>query len=201
MNEASGIHRATRSAGWLVLLTGSLLGFGAARAQAHAVVSPPVAKSGTLQQFTLSVPTEKEKLTTTKVELDVPSGFTIDSYEPSPGWKRQVAQQGSGENAVVQKVVWSGGRVPTEEDAVFRVNADATKAENYKFKVEQTYSDGSVVDWVGPESSDTPAPVVEAKSSLGGGSSNTIAVIALIVAALALIIGVVAAVGGRRSLT
>ena len=50
----------------------------AAAASAHAIVSPAVALDKKLQQFTLSVPTEKEGLTTTEVELTVPSGFAID---------------------------------------------------------------------------------------------------------------------------
>src|SRR5256885_15068808 len=160
-------------------------------ALAHAVVSPPVAKTGELQVFTLSVPTEKEGATTTKIELDVPSGFTIDSYAPTPGWKRQVVATGSGEEAVVHKVVWSGGKVPTEEDAVFRFNADASRAQTYRFTVQQTYSDGSVVSWSGPESSDSPAPAVESLSSLGGGGgggSSTLDVIALVAAGLALVL-------------
>lgn len=56
---------------------------GAGGAWAHAVVSPPVAKAKVLQVFTLSVPTEKEGLTTTKIELTVPDGFAIDSFAPS----------------------------------------------------------------------------------------------------------------------
>src|SRR5207244_1016914 len=61
----------------------------AAGASAHAIVSPAVIKTGALQQVTLSVPTEKESLTTTKVELTVPNGFAIDSFEPPPaGWKQ-----------------------------------------------------------------------------------------------------------------
>ena len=51
-------------------------------------MSPPVALDGELQQFTLSVPTEKEGATTTTIELTVPAGFAIDSFEPAPGWKR-----------------------------------------------------------------------------------------------------------------
>jgi uncharacterized protein YcnI len=178
----------------------------APNAAAHALVSPPVAKSGTLQYFTLSVPTEKEGAKTTKIELDVPPGFAIDSYQPAPGWKRQVVAKGSGEDAVVSKVIWTGGSTPTEEDSVFGLNASASKAQNYTFHVQQTYSDGSVVDWSGPESSDTPAPVVQAVSSLGGGgtSSNTLAVIALIVGGLALVlaaVGLVSRSGAGRSLT
>ena len=202
MKQTPRSHRTIRLLGVSWAFTAALLALNVTQADAHAVITPPVAKSGTLQQFSLSVPTEKEKATTTKVELDVPSGFALDSYEPAPGWKRSVAQKGSGENAVVQKVIWSGGHVPTEEDAVFRINADATKGKTYKFRVEQTYSDGSVVDWSGPESSDTPAPLVEAKSSLGGGGGGkALAVIAIIIAAVALVLGVVAASGGRRSLT
>ncbi|HEY7258402.1 MAG TPA: DUF1775 domain-containing protein, partial [Gaiellales bacterium] len=46
-------------------------------AWAHAAVSPPVAKTGVLQQFTLAVPTEKENATTTSIRLTVPSGVEI----------------------------------------------------------------------------------------------------------------------------
>jgi uncharacterized protein YcnI len=172
----------------------------AAQAQAHAIISPALAPSGKLQQFTLSVPTEKEGTTTTKVELDVPSGFAIDSFEAAPGWKRAVVAKGSGESAVVQRIVWSGGRVPTEEDAVFRFNAAPTKATTYTFHVQQSYADGSVVDWSGPESSDTPAPTLEAKSSFDGGS-GTLGVVALVVAGVALLLSIVGLAGGRRPLT
>jgi len=170
-------------------------------AWAHATLSPPVAKAKTLQQFTLSVPTEKEGATTSKIELVVPDGFAIDSFEPSPGWTRDVKAQGSGEEAVVQDVTWSGGAVPTDEDAVFRFAASATSDKTYTFTVKQTYSDGSLVEWSGPESSDTPAPTIEAVSSLGGGSSSTLSIIALAVAGVALVLAIVGLVGGKRSLT
>src|SRR5437773_5704113 len=157
-------------------------------AWAHAEISPPVTKSKTAQLFTLAVPTEKEGLTTTKVELTPPSGFSIDSFVPAVGWKRQLQETGSGENAVIQKVTWTGGRVPTEEDAVFQFLASADSNNTYRFTVRQTYSDGSVVDWSGPESSDTPAPTIEAKSSLGGGAGSTLAIIALAVAGVAVVL-------------
>ena len=108
---------------------------------------------------------------------------------------------GSGESAVVQKVTWTGGSVPTEEDSVFRFNASTDASKTYTFDVRQTYSDGSVVDWNGPESSDNPAPTVESLSSFGGGGSSTLAVVALVVGALALIVGLAGLVSGRgRSL-
>jgi len=160
----------------------------ASSAWAHAEISPPIAKSKITQLFTLAVPTEKEGLTTTKVELTPPSGFAIDSFVPAVGWKRQLQQTGSGENTVIQKVTWTGGRVPTEEDAVFQFLASPDSNKTYTFTVRQTYSDGSVVDWSGPESSDTPAPTIEAKSSLGGGGSSTLAIIAIAVAGVAVVL-------------
>src|SRR3954463_8740981 len=119
----------------------------AADASAHAEISPPVAVSTTTQLFTLAVPTEKKGLTTTKVELTPPSGFGIDSFVPSAGWKRDVQSTGSGGETQIQKVTWSGGKVPTEEDAVFQLLANPDSSKTYEFKVRQTYSDGSVVDW------------------------------------------------------
>jgi uncharacterized protein YcnI len=168
---------------------------------AHAELSPPVAKAKDLQLFTLAVPTEKENATTTKVELTPPQGFGIDSFVPvSGGWKRQVQSSGSGEEAVVTKVTWSGGSVPTGEDAVFQFLASPSKAQTYVFTVRQTYSDGSVVDWSGPEGSDAPAPRVDAVSSLSGGGSSTLAIVALVVAVVALVVAGAGLLGGKRSL-
>ena len=162
----------------------------AASAAAHAHVSPPVALSKSGQLFTLAVPTEKEGVTTTKVVLTVPDGFAIDSFVPASGWKRDVQQTGSGEEAVVKSVSWSGGSVPTGEDAAFQFLAQPQSSKTYTFSVEQSYSDGSVVNWSGPESSDMPAPIVEAKSSFGGGGgSSTLAIVALVVGAVGILLG------------
>src|SRR5205085_6092940 len=159
-----------------------------ATAAAHARISPPVTVSKQGQEFGLLVPTEKENAKTTSIELTVPAGFGIDSFVPSPGWKRSVQSKGSGESAVVQKVTWTGGSVPTGEDAAFHFLAPPTSSRTHDFKVRQTYSDGSVVDWSGPESSDTPAPTLEAKSSFGG-SSSTLAIVAIVLAGAALLVG------------
>ena len=101
-----------------------------------------------------------------------------------------------------RKVTWTGGHVPTGEDAVFRFDASTSGAKTYTFDVRQTYSDGTVVEWSGPESSDTPAPSVEAVSSIGGGGTSLLGIVALVVGALALLVGIVAlASKGGRSLT
>jgi uncharacterized protein YcnI len=163
-----------------------------ASAAAHAELSPAVALTKHGQIFALAVPTEKDAATT-KVELTLPDGFSIDSFVPSPGWKR---------TSTKTDVTWSGGSVPQDEDAFFQFLASADSAKTYTFKVRQTYSDGSVVDWSGPESSDTPAPQVELKSSLGGGGgSSTIAIVALVVGVVALVVAFITLFtgGGRRA--
>ena len=173
----------------------------AAAASAHALVSPAVAKAKALQQFTLSVPTEKEGLTTTKIELTVPSSLAIDSFEPPPaGWTQQTKSTGSGEETVVHKVTWTGGHTPTGQDSVFRFNGSIPKSGTVTFDVRQTYSDGSVVDWNGPESSDNPAPTVQSLGSFGGGSSSTLGIVAIVLAAAALLIAVLGLAGKTRTL-
>src|SRR5919197_2094003 len=97
----------------------------------HAAMSPPVAKANVDQQFTLSVPTEEEGATTTRIELTLPEGFSIDSFEPAPGWKREEQATGSAAEKTIQKVTWSGGKVPTDEDAVFRFNGSIHSSRKY----------------------------------------------------------------------
>ena len=180
-----------------------------ALALGHARVSPAVSVSGQLQLYSLAVPTEKAGVTTSKIVFTVPSGFGIDSFVPPPaGWHQQVQSTGSGEDAVVQKVTWTGGRTPTGEDSLFQFLAQPASARTYTFRVQQTYSDGSIVDWSGSESSEAPAPTIEVKDSLGGGGGGTsvLTIVALVVGVLGLAAGGFALVGrgggdgGGRSL-
>jgi uncharacterized protein YcnI len=169
-----------------------------AAAFAHAEISPPVALAKHAQVFTIAVPTEKENATTVAIRLTVPDGFAIDSFAPAPGWIRQ--QEDHGGPGGPTRIDWRHGNVPTGEDAIFQILAEPGAAKTYTFQVRQTYSDGSVVDWSGPESSDTPAPTLKAVSSLGGGGSSTLALVALLVGAIGLLLGVVGLAGGRRAL-
>jgi uncharacterized protein YcnI len=178
-------------------LAAALLLVSAATAQAHARVSPAVSVSNQLQLYSLVVPTEKSGLTTTKIVMTVPSGFGIDSFvPPPPGWKQQVQSTGSGDSAIVQKVTWTGGHTPTGEDSLFQFLAQPSSAKTYTFDVQQTYSDGSIVDWSGSESSEAPAPTIEAKSSLGGGGTSALTIVALILGVLGILAGGFALVSG-----
>jgi uncharacterized protein YcnI len=171
------------------LAAASLLVF-TATASAHARVSPAVSVAKQLQLYSLAVPTEKSHSTTTKVEMTAPAGFSIDSFVASPGWRRTT--RGS-------RVTWSGGHTPTGEDSLFQFLAQPSDAKAYTFGVQQTYSDGSVVDWSGSESSADPAPTIEVKSSLGGGGgTSALTIVALIVGLLGLAAGGFALASGGR---
>ena len=172
-----------------------------ALASAHARVSPAVSLAGQLQLYSLAVPTEKSGVTTSKIVMTVPSGFGIDSFAPPPsGWKMTTTSTGSGDNAIVQTVTWTGGHTPTGEDSLFQFLAQPASARSYTFQVQQTYSDGSIVNWTGPESSAAPAPTIVAATSLGGGGgTSTLTIVALIVGVLGLAAGGFALVGGTGS--
>jgi uncharacterized protein YcnI len=174
----------------------------AVSASAHARMSPSVSLANELQLYSLAIPTEKASTYTTKIVLTLPNDFSIDSFVPSPGWKRAEQSAGSGDNAVITQVTWTGGHVPTEEDSLFQFLAQPAKAGAYSFHVQQTYSDGSIVDWSGPESSAAPAPTIDVVSSVSGGGTSTLTLVALVLGALGLIVGGVALFSrGGRSLT
>ncbi len=171
----------------------------AAAASAHARISPPVSVAGKLQLYSLAVPTEMSNAVTTKIVMTVPSGFGIDSFvPPPPGWHQQVQSTGSGDNAVIEKSTWIGGHVPTGEDSLFQFLAQPASTGTYKFTVQQTYSNGQIVNWAGSESSAAPAPTIDVESSLGGGGVSVLTIIALIVGVLALVAGGFALAGGGR---
>ncbi|MCL2770217.1 MAG: DUF1775 domain-containing protein [Solirubrobacterales bacterium] len=196
-------HTTARFALGAIVLAGLGLSLPGA-AWAHARISPAVSLAGKLQLFSLAVPTEKSGAVTTKLVMTVPAGFGIDSFvPPPPGWHQQVQNTGSGENAVVTRVTWTGGHTPTGEDSLFQFLAQPSSAKTYTFQVQQTYSDGSIVNWAGSESSPAPAPTIEAKSSLGGGGVSAVSIVALILGALGLLAGGFALVSrgsGERTL-
>ena len=175
-----------------------------AAAAAHARVSPPVSLAGQLQLYSLAVPTEKSNLATTKVALTVPGGFGIDSFVPPPaGWRMSQRTTGSGGSAVVTQVTWTGGHTPTGEDSLFQFLAQPANVGTYTFRVVQTYSDGSIVNWDGPESADAPAPaiaVVKSFASASGGTT-TLTIVALVIGIVGLLAAALAlTAGGRRPL-
>jgi uncharacterized protein YcnI len=191
----------TARAIWRLAIAGAAITTGGlmlpALATAHARVSPAVSVTGQLQLYSLAVPTERAGLTTSKIVLTVPPGFGIDSFVPPPsGWTQRVQEAGRGHDAVVTRVIWAGGHTPTGEDSLFQFLAQPASAQTYTFQVQQTYSDGSIVNWDGPDSAPAPAPTIQVASSLGGGGFSALTIVALVLGALGILSGGFALVGG-----
>ena len=130
----------------------ALAAVAAGSAFAHAQLSPPVALARSGQLFSLAVPTEKENATTTKVVLTVPDGFSIDSFVAAPGLEaRGAVRPARARTPSIQKVTWTpaAARADRGGRALPVPRPRPTSAKTYTFEVEQTYSDGSVVDWTG----------------------------------------------------
>lgn len=144
---------------------------------AHVTVSPEEVQPGTTQTFTVVAPTEKD-VPTTGISLRIPEGFEVTSVQSPPGGWRGGAEDGS--------VSWSGGEIgaggieitspegeviPMGESQEFTFEASTPEAPDaYAWPVSQTYKDGSVVEWAGPNDSEKPAPVVQVAA---GGPEST----------------------------
>ncbi|HEY3613423.1 MAG TPA: DUF1775 domain-containing protein [Gaiellales bacterium] len=172
---------------------------------AHAELFPNVIPSGDGYLLNLAVPNEKENASTTEIELTIPSGFDLEHVAPVQGWTATVSGQKvqNGEKEGGDSVTWKG-KLSGTGLAVLPFTGVPKNDGEYAFTVRQTYSDGSVVEWSGAESSDTPAARIEATSDAssgggGSGSSKTIAIIALVVGALGLAVGGAGLLSGRRA--
>ncbi len=132
-----------------------------AAAQAHIQVSPTAVAPGDAAKFTVLVPGERD-VETTRVELKMPAGLLPFSYEETPGWKRELVKASNG---AVDRVVWTG-RFPKDGFAEFSFLAGTPeKPGELVFKALQTYSDGTIVRWIGAPGSDQPAPVTKVEVS------------------------------------
>ncbi|WP_445149695.1 DUF1775 domain-containing protein [Baekduia sp. Peel2402] len=146
----------------------------AAPAAAHVQITPTVAAPGDSAKFTVLVPGETEAQTT-KVELKVPAGVLPFSYNVTPGWKRTLVSAADGS---VDRIVWTG-RLPRDGFVELAFLAGLPEQPGtLAWKALQTYSDGTVVRWIGGPESEHPAPttVLEAgaaKQNAGGEGEGT----------------------------
>jgi uncharacterized protein YcnI len=185
-----------------VLITALAL---APNAFAHAELFPRSVVSGDGQLLQLTVPNEKDNASTSEIQITIPSGFSLEHVAPVPGWTATVSGQHmvNGEMGGGDSVTWKGKLSGTELALLPFTGVPKNNGE-YVFTVRQTYSDGSVVEWSGAETSDTPAARIAATAGAGssGGSndsSKTIAIVALVVGALGLLVGGAGLLSGRRA--
>ena len=129
-------------------------------AAAHVVVSPEEVTAGDYETLTVSVPTEKE-VPTTEIRVEVPEGFLLSGVQPVPGWEHAFEE----DRGVVTAVTFSGGKIRPREFQQFLVQAQAPEEPGgYPWRANQTYEDGSAVEWTGAPDSEEPASVVEVVS-------------------------------------
>lgn len=122
-------------------------------AGAHAVVRPAESRPADLQEYTLTVPNEKQA-DTNSVAVQVPDGITFLIVRPVPGWKTKLEHAG-GRISVMR---WTGGRIPPDGYENFHwIARNPVRAGALTWKTVQGYASGAPVRWVGPPDSDAPA--------------------------------------------
>jgi uncharacterized protein YcnI len=125
-------------------------------AWAHVRVVPEEVSADSFLVLTVRVPTEKD-VPTTEVRVEIPEGFTISRVKPVPDWEYEFEE----EAGVVRAITWSGGEIGATEFQEFDVQGETPEEPGeYPWRAFQTYEDGSVVEWVGPEDAEEPASVV-----------------------------------------
>ncbi len=142
-----------------------LLAFGAMPTFAHVVVHPSQVGVAAFQEFTMSVPTEKDN-PTIAIKLLIPEGLKMVTPNVKPGWTIREKKNGDGDDAIVTEIEWTDGSIPPgqRDDFLFQAQVPA-KATTLNWKAYQTYSDGSVVAWnhdpklsKGPDDDSAPPP-------------------------------------------
>jgi uncharacterized protein YcnI len=141
-------------------------------AAAHVTVNPGEWEAGGFARFSVRVPNERPNADTTEVTVQFPESVISASFQPVPGWERTVEMvaldepiEEEGEEPITERigsVTWSGGTIAPGEFQEFGVSFQVpeTPGENLVFPSLQTYSNGEIVRWIGPEDADTPAPIV-----------------------------------------
>lgn len=131
----------------------------ASMASAHVTVVPKSSSPGAWEKYDLRMPNEK-KIDTIALEVRFPANLRVVSFQDEPGWTVKPAYDAAGK---ITGARWTG-KLPPERFVEFGLIAVNPKEEgDLVWSATQTYADGTVVDWSGPEGSKTPAPRVVVK--------------------------------------
>ncbi|MGV3487572.1 MAG: YcnI family protein [Tuberibacillus sp.] len=171
-------------------------------ASAHVSVDPSQVQANSWQKFTIKMPTEKD-IPTVKLQVTVPKGAEVESVEPVPGWTYSAEKD---KNGRVTSMIWTAEGKGLEAGYFMEFPYMAKVGENIdrlQWKAYQTYSDGSVVKWIGPKDSDHPAyvtKVVSAENANAAGQTGEnsgsqvplyLSIIAVVLSVAAIIISIV----------
>ncbi len=153
---------------------------------AHAVVYPDLAPPGAYQKYVLRVPTERD-LPTTRIEIRFPEAITVVSFADVSGWQLETRMDEAGR---IVGATWTGTLPPQRFVELPFVAVNPREETTLTWPVVQTYAGGEVVEWSGPEGSDTPASITRIAEGTGeftaAGWSTWAAGAALLLALLAL---------------
>jgi uncharacterized protein YcnI len=164
-------------------------------ASAHPIVQPAESPGGATERYAIAVPSEKP-LATVRLEVQFPRPLVVTELEAPPGWQVTAEKVGSGQ---ILGAMWQGGSIPAGQFATFGLLAQNPKdSTELVWSIIQTYEDGSEVQWTGPESAQFPATRTRIQGAATPGSSEILAVAALIVSIGGAIICVL---GWRRAST
>ena len=186
-------------------------------ASAHVVVSPEEVPAGEYEKLTVAVPTERE-VPTTQIRVEVQEGFEVLGVRPEPGWDYDFEEDAG----TITAVTWSGGNIEPREFQEFTIQTRTPEeGGEFAWNAFQTYENGEVVEWTGPEGSEEEASLVRVTegaeesgdagaakqeeepnseaSSNTGGFTPVAAYSGLGVGALALIVALVALLRGRKT--
>jgi uncharacterized protein YcnI len=164
-------------------------------ALAHVTINPGTAEKGSWTKIGFRVPNERDKESTTKLEVRFPTDHPLPfvSVRPVPGWdvkltngklpKPIVSDGGDKITESVLKITWTGGKIKPGQFQEFEVSVGPLPkdADQLVFPAIQTYSGGEVVKWTDapkPDGSEPPHPapvlkLVAATEDTGGGHSDT----------------------------
>jgi uncharacterized protein len=147
-----------------------------AAASAHVTLQPKTAAEGSYSVLSVRVPTERDTASTVKVQVQLPPGFSYAAYEPTPGWTVKVKKSklatpiktDDGDvTEEVDEITWTGtgkgdGKIAPGQfkDFPLSLAIPGKAGDTLTFKAIQTYSDKSVVRWIGAPDADKPAPTV-----------------------------------------
>ncbi len=159
----------------------ALLLLAPAAALAHVSIHPNVLPAGGFATVNVRVPNEQDKTAVVKVQMQMPPGLVSVSAQSPTGWAvvyktRRLAtpiQTDDGPvTSEVAEVDWTaakGAGIPPGQFLQFPLSISTPdKAGSVVgFPTLQTYSDGTIVRWIGPPSADSPAPTVDVSPANG----------------------------------
>ena len=137
-------------------------------ASAHVTVQPKETTQGSYEVFTVRVPSENEKVPTTKIEVKVPAEVNISRLEPKPGWTYELKKDATEK---ITSIIWTteGEGLSSTEFGQFLIQGKVDdQAKELVWKAYQTYQDGSLVEWVGAADADKPASVTKVNPAAAG---------------------------------